>query len=188
MPDYYYGTVPVLAWIINHFLYGGVHHAWLAAEFYPLATNPKSSNPYLIYGDLYHPWSWGDGFDRCIGGYRKSLKAGVNAVEAAGRIDQITAARLRRICDSADVALFYPVVYRVDINRIGEPRCLVAGSGLEGSREVLVRDLREHEFDLLFADNQNDELFVMMVRRERGDGERLDGRDVLGLLEQRSAA
>lgn len=188
MPRYYYGTVPILAWIINHFLYGGVHYTWLAESFHPLATNPKSSNPYLIYGDLYQPWFWRDQFDRFIREYRTSLRAGVNAMESAARIDNITASRLRRICDEASVEFFYPVVYRVDVDRIGADRRAVAGSGLEGSREILVSDLREHEFDLLFADQRTDDRFDALVRRElEGEG-RLNDRDVLEILEQRSAA
>jgi hypothetical protein len=188
MPVYYYGTVPILAWIINHFLYGGVHHAWLAAEFHPAATNPKSSNPYLIYADLYHPWLMRDGYDHMVKDVRRTLARAVTEVARLGTIDMVTAARLRRICMEASMEFFYPVVYRVDLRRIEEHRREVAGSGTGGSREFLIRDLREDEFDLLFADNRRDESFAQLVARDRTGFRPWDGRDVLALLEDRSAA
>ncbi|HEX8395292.1 MAG TPA: hypothetical protein VF665_23285 [Longimicrobium sp.] len=188
MPVYYYGTVPVLAWIINHFLYGGVHYAWVAAEFHPAATNPKSSNPYMIYADLYLPWLMRDRHDHAVKDIRRSLAGAVTNVANRGRIDAVTAARLRRICMEASMEFFYPVVYRVDLTRIDQSRRVVAGSGLEGSREVLVPDLREDEFDLLFADNRRDESFGQLVGRDWSAAQPMDGRDVLGFLEDRSAA
>ena len=69
MPRYYYGAVPSLAWILGHYFYGGTHFAWLAAEYYPYRLpNPKSSNPHLIYQDLYQPWRDCDDFDKTING------------------------------------------------------------------------------------------------------------------------
>jgi hypothetical protein len=163
MPRYYYGTVPVLAWILNHYFYGGLHYAWLAGEFHPLRTNPNSSNPYVIYGQLYAAWAWPDENDKYAKELRNSLRAGVTAHEVLRTLDSALAERLRWLCSTLPVALFYPVVYRVDIERIPLERRLVAGSGEEGSNEFLVSDLVESEFDLLFADNHADPDFVHFV-------------------------
>ncbi|HEX8695415.1 MAG TPA: hypothetical protein VF746_23585 [Longimicrobium sp.] len=111
MPRYCYGTVPALAWIINHYFYGGVHYAWLAEEFYPPpGTNPKSSSPYHIYEDLYLPWLHRDSWDRFVRDLRKSLVVGVRKQKEAKRLDDVTAARLRRVCRRCPVEFFYPVV------------------------------------------------------------------------------
>jgi hypothetical protein len=185
MARYHYGTVPVLAWIINHYFYGGVHYTWLAEEFYPLAANPKSSNPCLIYQDLYWAWARRDPFDRFIKGLRASLSEAVRHKENAGSLDNVTAARLRRVCSRVSVELFYPVTYRVDIEKIDAGRCVLKGSAAMGSREVLVPDLAETEFDLLFADNHLDPEFQELVIDEIEGVSRALPATVLDLLERR---
>lgn len=152
MPRYHYGTVPALAWLLNHYFYGGLHYSWLAEEFAPLLTNPKSSNPYLIYGDLYWAFSKKDPYDKYVVQSRHALAKGVVARRTAGIADPVLGRRLRRICSKAELEMFYPLVYRVDVDRIASSRKVRAGSAASGSREVLVPDLRESEFELLFAD------------------------------------
>jgi hypothetical protein len=185
MPPYYYGTVPVLAWIINHYFYHGVHYAWLASEWCPLFTNPKSSNPYLIYGDLY--WAWGkqDAYDKYVSATRRVHAEVIANKRDAGLLDHVTAARLKRVCASENnVDLYYPITYRVDVTQIAPVRQFTENSGLRGSSEVLVKDLRENEFDLLFADNP-DELFVSLVASESVAAQPRDSLQVLSLLEER---
>jgi hypothetical protein len=182
----YYGTVPVLAWIINHYFYGGLHYSWLAAEFAPMDRNPKSSNPYLIYGDLYWAWIKRDRFDKYVNGTQRTYAAVIRSRRDAGLMDQVTAVRLLRIClAESSVDLFYPIIYRVDMQEIATARQVLANSGLEGSSEVLVKDLRETEFDLLFTDNRQDELFVSLVLDERAESGRNDPLQVLARLEER---
>lgn len=187
MPRYYYGTVPVLAWIINHYFYGGVHYSWLAGEFAPMLRNPKSSNPYLIYGDLYWAWVKRDRYDKYVITSRTTHVDVIVRKRQEGVLDQITAARLVRICSSQKIVdLFYPITYRVDIDCIPSSRRLVRNSALEGSDEVLVTDLQESEFDVLFADNAADDLFVSVVLQEMMDAAGKDPLDVLTLLEERT--
>jgi hypothetical protein len=185
MPRYHYGTVPALAWVLNHYFYGAVHYSWLAEEFFPLEGNPKSSNPYLIYGDLYWAWRHDDRFDRFVRDLRKSLREGVRRQQQARVLGRAIARRLRAVCERGRLELFYPVVYRVDMDAIGFDRVAVAGSGLHGSREVLIRDLREAEFDLLFADNAADPEFERLVLDERAGVRRTSSADALSLLEMR---
>ncbi len=163
MPRYHYGTVPALAWIINHYFYKGVHYCWLAEEFHPGFPNPKSSDPYLIYKDLLDPWRKRDEWDRFVDGARRSLARGVREQRKAGTLDSRTAIRLRSVCRRCRIDLFYPVVYRVDIDEIAEDRRLRQNSALLGSREVLIADLTEAEFDVLFADNHEDADFRALV-------------------------
>src|SRR5215213_3550854 len=156
MARYYYGTVPALAWILNHYFYRQEHYAFLAEAFHPLRSNPKSSNPYLIYGDLMWAWSYTDEFDKYVSQSRYGLARGALARRNAGITDPALTRRLRRICAGVPVTFFYPVVYRVEVGVITPARRNVAGSGALGSREIVVHDLREHEFDLLFADDRSD--------------------------------
>jgi hypothetical protein len=183
MPCYYYGTLPVLAWIINHYFYAGVHHVWLAAEWYPVLTNPKSSNPHLIYADLYHAWVARDGTDKFVETTRKRLRRAVRAQERRRVLDNLTAVRLRRVCLNVAVDLFYPVVYRVDIDAIAGARMERPIPVPGRSREVLLSDLREGEFDLLFADNLGDDVFEQLVLAEIEGGRQTRPQDVLALLE-----
>ena len=188
MPRYYYGTVPVLAWIINHYFYARTHYAWLAAAFHPHGENPGSSNPYALYGQFYEPWAERDKYSRFVNDYRRSLAAGVAEKEAAGTLDNITAARLRRLCRLAGIELFYPVLYRVDIDAISLARRTLQNSGLEGSHEVLVKDLRESEFELLFTDNQRDDYFPNLVLGELEGTVRMHPMTTLAILEAKVVA
>jgi hypothetical protein len=185
MPRYYYGTVPVLAWIINHYFYGRTHHAWLAAAFHPHGDNPGSSNPYKIYGQLYEPWAERDRYARFVVQIRESLIKGVEAKESEGVLDNVTAARLRRVCRQGSVDLFYPVLYRVRIDRIATARRTLANSALEGSLEVLVKDLRESEFELLFVDNARDDYFPELVLSELEGAVRMHPMSALAQLERK---
>ncbi|HEU4881847.1 MAG TPA: hypothetical protein VFT45_06370 [Longimicrobium sp.] len=185
MPRYYYGTVPALAWIINHYFYARIHYAWLAAAFHPHGENPGSSNPYKIYGQLYEPWAERDGFAKFVLETRNSLVKGVQTREDAGLLDNVTAARLKRVCRLASIDLFYPVLYRVKIEAIAHSRQTLVNSALEGSREVLVADLRESEFDLLFVDNSRDDYFVVLVLSELEGVVRLHPMGALAHLERK---
>jgi hypothetical protein len=185
MARYYYGTVPALAWILNHYFYGGVHYSWLAGEFHPLRTNPNSSNPYVLYGELYAAWSLPDELDKVVTQLRTTLRRGVIAHTRRGTLDTLLAQRLLSICKHTSVTFFYPVVYRVDVEGIPSERRLIAGSGEEGSREFLVPDLGETEFELLFADNREDADFVRFFLDAQGRPARTSIEAVLATLEER---
>jgi hypothetical protein len=64
----------------------------------------------------------------------------------------------------------------------------VANSGLEGSHEFLVKDLREPEFDLLFADNVRDDYFGVLVSGELYSTIRMHPMSALSFLETKVAA
>jgi hypothetical protein len=185
MPTYYYGTIPVLAWILNHYFYAGVHYAWLAESFLPPPVNPRSSNPHNIYGELMDAWRHHDPYNQYLRGSRKGLLDGVAAKRAADVLTGATADRLGAVCLNVSVDLFYPVVYRVDVDKVGAGRKRVANSGLEGSREILIVDLREREFELLFTDNRGDSLFRLVVLNEVAGAARTTAAAVLALLEER---
>jgi|SRR6266853_3481367 len=186
MVQFYYGTVPSLAWILAHYFYGGTHFTWLSEEYFPYRLNPKSSNPHLIYQDLYQPWRDRDDFDKFVNQARINLRKGVMAQENAGNITPILAARLKDICDKADISFLYPIVYRVDVGRISPPtRLKIAGSGLHGSRELLLPDLLDSEFDILFLDDLTDVDLVLLVRSEVDGIASTSSTDALNILERR---
>jgi hypothetical protein len=186
VPQYFYGTVPSLAWILSHYFYGAVHYSWLATEYYPYRLpNPKSSNPHLIYQDLYQPWRDRDDFDKTINGYRFNLRKGVTAREGTAVLAPALAARLKDICDLIDIAFFYPLVYRVDIATIPATRQHVGGSGLLGSAEVLVPDLGETEFDILFLDDTTDTDVTTLVISELAAPSSISATSALTILEGR---
>jgi hypothetical protein len=149
--EYYYSVQPFLAWTLNHHFYSGLHFTWAATPFFPYRLpNPKSSNPYEMYSDLYQPWKDHDQYDRFVNNLRISLRKGVLAAEPS--IGPSLARRLKRICARIDLECFYPIVYRIDLTRIPNARRdFTSGSAAVGSQEVLVRDLVESEFDILFG-------------------------------------
>jgi hypothetical protein len=184
MPRYHYGTVPALAWLLNHYFYGGLHYSWLAEEFHPFLTNPKSSNPYLIYGDLHWGVAKVDPYDKFLAQSRHGLARGVVARKTAGIADPVLSRKLRRICAKAAVEMFYPLVYRVDVGQISPSRAVLAGSAASGSREILVPDLRETEFELLFADFRDPDL-QRLILDEMSGASRTSPVDALRTLERR---
>jgi hypothetical protein len=151
----YYSTQPFLAWALNHYFYNRKHFVWSASPFYPYKTNPKSSNPYLIYADLYWPWREDDPYDKFITTMRLNLRSGVIAAAPSLTAGRVTA--LKRVCARAEVALFYPIVYRLDIRQLDPTRVdSSSGSAAVGSSEFLVKDLGETEFDVLFDAEHGD--------------------------------
>lgn len=166
---YCYGTTTALAWILGHYFYRGGHRAWLSKEYYPYRLpNPKSSNPHLIYQDMYQPWRDRDDFDKYVTQARLNARKSVIAQELANTIELAHAPELKNICDRVDILFLYPFVMRVDIDRIratDSSRLIVAGSGLAGSCEFLIERLSEtpSEFSILFLDFQGDPDFKRLV-------------------------
>ena len=157
MAHNYYGTVPSLAWILGHYFYKAEHYVWLAEQYYPYRLpNPKSSNPHLIYQDLYQPWKDKDDLDKFIQHMRLKLRTGVIAKEASGVITSSDATELKDVCDRVDITFLYPVVYKVDMTGILKSRQKKAGSAAAGSHEILVEDLKETEFEIFFLDYEAD--------------------------------
>jgi hypothetical protein len=58
-------------------------------------------------------------------------------------VEEFWVRRLKKVANRVDIVFFYPVIYRVDMDRIPSDRVFVAGSGLTGSAECLIPDLSE---------------------------------------------
>ncbi len=187
MADNYYSTVPSLAWIFGHYFYGRKHWIWLSGEYYPYRLgNPKSSNPHLIYQDIYQPWKDRDGYDKFILQLRLNLHKSVMAQEKAHGITTSRARCLKRICDHIDISFLYPLVYCVDIDIIDHHRRIRAGSALtSGSLEFLVKDLQESEFSIFFLDFDSDSDFSKLVADEIRRGPTTSASTALTILEGR---
>lgn len=193
MPKFSYGTIPAIAWVLGHYFFGR-HYAWVAGEFYPYQQNPRSSNPYLIYQDLYEPWKEADDHSKYLNQYRISLWSAVEIKRREGVINDDLAERLKMVCDKINLAFFYPVVSKVDLDSFDSSRLRVAGSGLRGSAEYLIEDLRDEEIDsLLFLDFDADEDFNRIVTNEYHEYRQTGGYtiapdEVLTILERRCDA
>ena len=188
MARHYYGTKSALDWILAHYFFAAEHYSWLASCFYPYRlANPASSNPLKLYQGFYEPWKDKDAFDRNIAHSRLTLYKGIKARVRAEEISPDSARELKDICHRISTDFFYPIVLRVDLERIEAGRCSVEGSGASaGSAEVLVKDLREDEFDVLFLDWHEDSDFHEIVcKAVHGDGY-MDSFEVLELLKQRT--
>lgn len=155
MAKVYYSTTTFLTLAINRHLYGGKHFVYVADGFYAYGSgNPKSSNPLLIYTDLYQPWKDADPFDKFILQHRLAVRKGILARERDGTISSQIAKKLKWVADRIRTEFFYPVVYELDIDPLLKSgRAKIAGSGLKGSKEYLILDLDESEFKLLFDNN-----------------------------------
>jgi hypothetical protein len=156
LAKYYYGTQPFLAWVLNHYFYNRIHYVYLGAPFFPYKqNNPASSDPYHLYQAFYKPFKDRDNYDIFIGGYRNSLKRGVDA-KITNKQSKNT---LKKLCEEIGIEFFYLIVYRVDISYLEPERLIISGSGRDvNSKEYLVRDLQETEFDLLFVDFEHENL------------------------------
>jgi hypothetical protein len=163
-----YGTMASIAWILGHYFFDCKHYTYLGVEFYPYKLkNPRSSSPFMIYQDLYEPWRDADDFSKMINMYRLALWGGVEAKRKQGVIDDSLADRLKHICNKLNVMFFYPVVCRVKTTAVDSSRLEIAGSGLSGSSEFLIRDLDDSEIEeLLFLDFDTDSDFEQVVREE----------------------
>ena len=178
----YYSVQTFLAWCLNHYFYGEVHFAYVGAPFHPYKRpNPSSSNPWQLYGAHYEPWWSRDEFDAHIRSARMGIEGGVIHHQNAGTITLGVANCLKLIAQRVDVAFFYPVVYRVDIDAIDQSRRRKSGSGLTTtSDEWLIHDLQESEFDCLFFDADSDDKMDPDVSRL---GAHLTGGGAVGAVE-----
>ncbi|MFT4172457.1 MAG: hypothetical protein QM639_07850 [Rhodocyclaceae bacterium] len=156
----YYSTTTFLMLAINRHLYDGLHYTYVGEGFYPYGIgNPKSSNPLLIYMDLYQPWADKDPYDKFVLQHRLAVRKSILAKEKDGVVSTRIARDLRRVADRAALVFFYPVVYKLNFDASEahahgtRPGLTVAGSGLTGSREYLIPDMAEHEYELLFNDH-----------------------------------
>src|SRR5207249_6210271 len=124
---------------LNRDFFNSKRYVWAAAEFYPYRlTNPKSSNPYLLYRDLYEPWRDRDRHDKFIAQTRVALIGGVRAQAMKGTLTRSEARRLVRICSEVDLLFFYPIIYRIDLTGIRKRRLkATTGSAALGSSEYL---------------------------------------------------
>lgn len=188
MRSHYYGTLPALAWIFGRYFYRK-YRVWVAEEFFPYRLpNPKSSNPLLIYQDLYQPWKDRDEFDKLLWHSRANVHRGVVANERNETISPTDARTMKKICDRVDIVFLYPIVLRVDINDLrAKGRSLVkAGSAATASsHEYLIEDLQDHDFDVLFLDYDCDPDFRAFVYDSYYDDTTLTKLDVAGRLTAR---
>ena len=153
----YYSTQPFVAWCLNHYVYDKVHYVWCSRYLFPYrAMNPKSSNPYQIFADLYHPSFDQDQFDSFLAQMRIKLRKGVEAQVQSTTSNHPYATRyndLLDICDHIDETFFWPILYLIRYDVATDPsRATGANSALVGSLEALVKDLQETEFTLLVPD------------------------------------
>ena len=105
MDRYFYSTQPFITWVINNYFY--TEHYTFIAPFYPYRQeNPKSSNPYLIYQDLYLPWKDNDIFDKTIAQFRINIRKGVMLKESLRSISAEEAVDLKELCDKISLKFF----------------------------------------------------------------------------------
>lgn len=165
MTDNYYSTTTFIAYSINRHIYQDQHFTWVASNFYAYGSgNPKSSNPLLIYTDLYQPWMDRDPYDKFILQHRLALRKGIMAKEREGVVAHRIAIDLKFIADRVTTDFFYPIVYALDMNTITPAgRAQVGGSGLSGSQEYFIPDLNGGEFSLLFDDHSDPDFNQMRL-------------------------
>jgi len=153
----YYSIQPFLAWCLNHYFYNEIHYVWASQYFFPYRKlNPKSSNPYQMFQDLYQPCVDRDPHDAFIQQKRIKLRAGVDAVigdpQSSKHQHRSHYYDLLYVCDNIDETFFWPVVYLIDgdvaTNKKGEP----GNSALVGSDERLIKNLAEDEFTIILPD------------------------------------
>jgi len=188
MKNHYYGTVPALQWVFGRYFYG-YHHLWLAAEFHThRRPNPKSSNPYKIYQDLYEPWVDRDHFDKFITQSRANIRTGVADCEQNGILSSADASAMKRYCDDVDIVFMCPIVVRVDYDVLvtrGRTLHSAGSATTAGSHECLVKDLQEGDYEILFLDFDADGDFHDIVYDAYYNGTQLSKLEVSRRLDGR---
>lgn len=184
MSTYLYSAKTVLELAIGHHFYRKQHYVYATPLIFPFRENPKSSNPLLIYQDIYHPWKTQDEFDKYISQLRINVRKGVLAKTQEGVVENVLYKRLTEVCDSASLRLFYPVIIRVETSRISSQRRRVAGSGLAGSKEFLIADLHSDELELLFFDECADKQEMLDIVGMHPKSTYKDSYQVLDLVSQ----
>jgi len=169
MANRYYSTKTVLDWLISHYVMGRKHYTYAAIEFFPYRRpNPESSNPLHLYRNYYTAWKDKDGYSQMILQKKAALRAALDKTVIHDILDRQTADRITDAIDNADSSLFYPIVYVVDIDNIASHRLEKAGSAIAAaSHEVLIRDLNEDEFEILFDDFREDQELANMLKADR---------------------
>ena len=180
LATYYYSTQTLLAWCLNHYFYQANHWTYVGAYFYPYKeTNPPSSNPLTKYQSIYEEWFDNDEFGAYINQLRLNTVKGVEANRQ--QLASGWEARLKNVCENIEVVFFYPIVYRVDVDMIQPITRLdnSQGSAVVGSKEYLIADLQETEFDILFFDFNSDYDIATLTNGTTSPD------DVLSILESR---
>lgn len=165
--EYYYSAQPFLSWVINTYFYNRRHYLYVA-PFYPYRLpNPHSSNPYEVFASLYKPWKDMDDYDPVLSQKRLNIRKGVMAKEKATDLSTADSTILKDVCDKVSINFFCPILYRVNIESIAPDRRVTSGSGLSGSKEYLIQDLYDNEFDILFFDYEDEILKQLFDKRNQ---------------------
>jgi hypothetical protein len=104
-------------------------------------------NP-LIRRSLYHgyisAWRDADDFSALVSTKRISLCKALEKNADVGLLQRLDADDLKETVERAHISLFYPLLYRIDMNAIDPGRRNSAvGSGARGSDECLIVDFRK---------------------------------------------
>ncbi|MEQ8627106.1 hypothetical protein [Ekhidna sp.] len=105
-----------------------------------------------IYERLYCMWKHEDDLDKDLDSYRRTYEAVLTLKASENQIDANFVDKLIFMIATAHTDFFFPIVYRLDPDSISDDRKLKENSALKGSREFLVKDLKDNEFDMLFLE------------------------------------
>ncbi len=182
----YYARQYYLSWILGHYFYDQTHYSWVAAPFFPHnSNNPRSSNPLRLYEETYSAWKEQDPFSDAWDVIRAKLRKGIES--NVSRLSKSEQRKLTTIIDDVDIRYFYPVVYRVDVDRIPVARLndQFGSANERDSIEYRIADLQEDEFDILFLDFETEPLLQSdaVFQRFYLDRRQLNRADVLHLLQ-----
>lgn len=188
--EFWYSTKTSLDWLLCHYGLEGRHFAWFAPEFDTYRKgNPESSNPSVLYHGYMAAWRDGDDFSALVSTKRISLCKALEKNADAGLLQRSDADDLKETVERAHISLFYPLVYRIDVNAIDlGRRDSSAGSAARGSDECLILDLQEREFELLFAHFREDAELKTMLLDAHGAAAYPERHTLMDLVERRLTA
>jgi hypothetical protein len=151
--NYYYGAYPFIAWTMNHYFLAGKHSLWVTAPFYVPATGGVDASPYRVYGDLLRMAKSDTAQANNLRDWRDRLK--MRLVD--GGCQEDLQPRLLDILERIAIPFFVPIVYRVDIDALPFGLAIEGDSeGQMGLTNYELRNLEETQFDILFADFDED--------------------------------
>ena len=136
---------------IDRRYYGNVHYVWCTSQFNN-REQPITSRPQSICKRYFDQIFSGDRHTKEIKDNIAGILRGAQAKLEAGVINKEKYDEICQLINTADYEAFYPVLYIIDVKKIGASRCEEMDKkdcASDVSVEYRIADLSEGEYELI---------------------------------------
>ena len=160
----------LFSYYINCRYYNDVHYVWCTTHFND-SKQPITSNPQSICKRYFEQIATGDRHAKEILENMSGLMRGADAKLSAGVITEEQHNEICHLISYARYEDFYPVLYVIDVNKVGADRCIEVDKkdrASDESVEYRIFDLKEGEYEIIdFKNILSDH--VKVVDKKVGD-------------------